>query len=52
MAHYGLGVVLSQNEVIDSDSFGGLTNKLFKSNWLMIRIKLMMGNWLEKVLRV
>ena len=37
MAHYGIGVVLSQQEVIETDLFGGLTQKIFGEEWILIK---------------
>lgn len=37
MAHYGIGVVLSQQEVIETDLFGGLTQKIFGEEWISIK---------------
>lgn len=37
MAHYGIGVVLSQQEVIETDLFGGLTQKVFGEEWISIK---------------
>lgn len=37
MAHYGIGVVLSQQEVIETDLFGGLTQKIFGEEWVSIK---------------
>lgn len=37
MAHYGIGGVLSQNEVIANDTFGGLTYKLFNCDWILLK---------------
>lgn len=37
MAHYGIGVVLSQQEIIETDLFGGLTQKVFGEEWISIK---------------
>lgn len=37
MAHYGVGVALSQDEVIETDEFGGLTQKIFKQDWIPMK---------------
>lgn len=37
MAHYGIGVVLSQQEVIETDLFGGLTQKIFDEEWVSVK---------------
>mgnify|MGYP001404353070 CR=1 FL=1 len=37
MAHYGLGVAISDNEIIDNDSFGGLTNILFNKDCYTVK---------------
>lgn len=37
MAHYGIGVVLSQQEVIETDLFGGLTQKIFDEEWISVK---------------
>lgn len=37
MAHYGIGVVLSQQEVIETDLFGGLTQKVFGEEWISVK---------------
>lgn len=37
MAHYGIGVALSQQEVILSDLFGGLTQKIFGVEWIVVK---------------
>ena len=37
MAHYGIGNVLCQDEVITNDAFGGLTYKLFDCDWLLLK---------------
>lgn len=37
MAHYGIGVVLSQQEAIETDLFGGLTHKIFGEEWITIK---------------
>lgn len=41
MAHYGIGVVLSQKEVIKTDLFGGLTQKIFGEDWISIKYSIM-----------
>ena len=37
MAHYGIGVVLSQQEVIETDLFEGLTQKIFDEEWVSVK---------------
>lgn len=37
MAHYGLGSVLKHEEVITTDAFGGLTDKLFAEDWQSVK---------------
>jgi len=37
MAHYGLGSVLAQDDIIETDSFGGLTEKLFYQTWVAVK---------------
>ncbi len=41
MAHYGIGIVLSQKEVIKTDLFGGLTQKIFGEDWISIKYSIM-----------
>lgn len=36
LAHYGLGSVLSNDEIIMADAFGGLTNKYLGLNWIKV----------------
>ena len=37
MAHYGLGNVLPQPDVIETDLFGGLTERLFQKDWITVK---------------
>jgi len=37
MAHYAIGVTMTQDEVVESDAFGGLTEKLFGIDWLSVK---------------
>lgn len=52
-AHYGLGSVLKQSEVDDTDAFGGLTDKLFHSKWQILNKSIFEELWrLSEQLRV
>lgn len=37
MAHYKLGMALKQEDIIESDLMGGLTNKIFGVNYIVIK---------------
>lgn len=37
MAHYGIGAAVRQDEVVKTDLFGGLTNKIFALDWLELK---------------
>ena len=37
IAHYGLGQIMTSNDIIEDDLFGGLTNKIFNMNYLEVK---------------
>ena len=41
MAHYSLGVALKPEELVESDPFGGLTQKYFKCDYYLIKKNIM-----------
>lgn len=40
MAHYGLGSIITQEEAVVDDSFGGITHKFFGIPWIELKIEL------------
>lgn len=55
MAHYGLGKILKDTDIIATDLMGGLTNKLFNTDYIHTKINIFnelksLANQLEKYL--